>query len=61
MTWLNRERAVQSMRVAPLRSAYRSRSQATSKLLRSEAVGSMLWRKSARKTCAGAQPRNERK
>src|SRR5215469_12642459 len=32
----------------PLRSAFRSRSQTTSKLLRSKAVGSVRWRKSAK-------------
>jgi hypothetical protein len=53
MTKLNRGRAVQSMGVGPSRSAFRSRSQTTSKLLRSRAVGSVGWRKSARKTCAG--------
>jgi hypothetical protein len=40
---------VQLMRVGPLRSAFRSRSQTTSKLLRSKAGGSVRWRKSARK------------
>jgi hypothetical protein len=33
----------------------------TSRLLRSKAVGSERWGKSARKTCAGAHPRDERK
>ena len=37
------------MRVGPSGSAFRSRSQTTSKLLRSKAVGSVRWRKSARK------------
>jgi len=36
---LNRGRAVQSIRVGPSRPAFRSRSQTTSKLLRSKAVG----------------------
>jgi hypothetical protein len=40
---------VQSMRVGPSRSAFRSRSQITSKPLRLKAVGGERWRKSARK------------
>jgi len=58
---LNRGRAVQSIRVGPSRPAFRSRSQTTSKLLRSKAVGGERWRKSARKTCAGVHSRDERK
>ena len=42
-----------------MRSAYRSRSQTTSKLLQSKAVGSVRWRISARKTCASVHPRDE--
>ena len=40
---------MQSMRVGPSGSAFRSRSQTTSKLLRLKAVGGERWRKSARK------------
>jgi len=40
---------VLSMRVGPSRSAFRSRSQTASKLLRLRAVGGERWRKSARK------------
>ena len=46
---INRKRAVQSMRVDPSGSVFRSRSQTTSKLLRSRAVGGERWRKSAGK------------